>query len=502
MQVPARSLLSVLAFWVSVAVMPPNSAAQDLSPERLQSAIDALLTRAPLENAIWGIEVRDLLSGEVLYARNPTTSLIPASTTKLATTAAAIERLGPDFRLETGLYVDGEIVNGTLMGDLVIRGAGDPTIAEDLERYGARGVLRAWVDSVRAVGVRRIRGEIVGDDDVFDDVAYGPGWQWDDLRFYYAPEVSGLSYNENVVHFTLRGTRLGAPTDVTWEPNTDYVRVRNQTLTTARGAGVQEEYDRTAEDNWFELRSRVPIGSVERERLTVHNPTLYFAYVFRETLRDAGIEVEGLPRDIDQREVKPRYEGLQRIARHESPPIAELAALVNKPSHNLAAESLLKTLGRGDLHTQGSTTAGTWERGSRVVREMLGRAGVDTAHVRLVDGSGLSRMNVVTAQALGALLRYMWFHPDETVRSAYVASLSVGGEDGTLSGRFASGPARGRVHARTGTMTSVSALAGYLTRDHQPPITFVLICNNHLVPSRHVRTVQDEVVNLLARLSL
>ena len=501
---PIRAAVRTLAFVTVCVLLVADSRAQGDTYRQLRHGVEAILQQEDFGSAFWGIEILDLEDDEVLYARNPTRALVPASTTKLATTAAALEWLGPKARLVTTLFADGPIEDGTLHGDLIVRGGGDPTIAEDLDEYGYAGLLAQWVDSVSAAGIRRIGGDVIGDDDVFDDVAYGPGWQWDDFPFYYSVEISGLSYNENVVDFAVAGSAEGSAGTVTWEPETEYVSFINASVTVDRRGRIEEAYVRPPGSNDFVIASRVPEGRVEREALAVHNPTRFFVHVLRERLESAGIVVDGGAVDVDDLARKPDYAStsMRVLARHQSPPVAEIAALVNKPSHNLAAESLLKTLGRIPEDEDDDPLPGSWERGAAVVRQTLGRAGVDTLRVRLVDGSGLSRLNLITPRAIGQLLAYMWSHPDPEIRDAFVRSLAVGGADGTLEGRFASGAAAGRVLGRTGTMTSVSALAAYVTRRGREPLVVVLIANNHLVPSRRVRQAQDDIVNLLARLSL
>lgn len=478
--------------------------AQDVPINLLRRGIDAIVEQEAFGNAIWGIEIRDAASGKVLYARNAHKSMLPASNTKLATTAAALEQLGPDFRLETTLFAEGEVADSTLRGRLIVRGGGDPTIAEGLRDYGYVGLFAEWADSLRAAGIAHVEGVIVGDDDAFDDVPYGPGWQWDDLPYYYAPQISALSYNENVARFSLLGQSPGRPAVVDWEPRTGYVTARNQTVSVHSSGRIEEEYVRDERHQTFILRSRVPEGQVEREALSVWNPTLFFVHVLREELERARIDVAGPVLDVDDLAMPPRYdlEHVRPIARHHSPPISRLVELVNRPSHNLAAESLHKTLGRIPASASEGWRVGTWSGGRARVAETLARAGVDTTTVDLRDGSGLSRMNVVTPKALAQLLTYMWNHDNPQVRDAFVASLAIGGAPGTLSARFTSGAPAQRVHARTGTMSFVSALSGYLTRPSDPPLVFVILCNNFTVPSRVVRAAQDDIVNLLARLTL
>ncbi|HEX7070610.1 MAG TPA: D-alanyl-D-alanine carboxypeptidase/D-alanyl-D-alanine-endopeptidase, partial [Rhodothermales bacterium] len=228
-----RCILAVVACTAFLLPLTPANA-QDALERRLRQGIEAAIEAEGFANATWGIEIRDLETGALLYGRNAMKAFVPASTTKLATTAAALEWLGPEHRLETALYADGPIENGVLRGNLVIRGGGDPTISERLEEFGYAGLLEQWADSVAAAGITAIEGDVIGDDDVFDDDDYGPGWQIDDLPYYYSVPVSGLSYNENVIHVEIVGRRRGSPGVVSWEPATTFVNVRNQTMTISR----------------------------------------------------------------------------------------------------------------------------------------------------------------------------------------------------------------------------------------------------------------------------
>jgi D-alanyl-D-alanine carboxypeptidase/D-alanyl-D-alanine-endopeptidase (penicillin-binding protein 4) len=508
-----------LALLLCAAALAPGTLAQERSDARadmdmlagLAPQIDALLDEEELANAWWGIAVENLETGEMLYARNTGLGFVPASNTKLYTSAAALDLLGPDYRYETVLFADGPVERtpsgGVLRGNLVVRGSGDPTIGGRFSDGDLTATFRAWADSLKARGITRVDGDLIGDDDVFDDVALGYGWSWDDELYWYSAELGGLVFNDNCVDVSIEARQAGQPGRVTWEPmNTSYVQVVNQSLTVPRDSSLEEGYARPRGTNTLYLSSLVPEGRTDRESLTVSNPTLYFAHVLRETLVAEGISVGGVAVDIDDLSVKPDAARLRRLATHHSPPLAEIVAVVNKRSQNLYADQVLKTLGTLALDTVVSSREGFRERdmgsalrGVQVASSTFHRAGVPLGFVQLVDGSGLSRQNIITPAATLHLLRYMWRHEGEGVREAYLASLPIGGVDGTLRGRFRGEPnARGNVRAKTGTLSNASALSGYVTTRGGTPLAFAIMVNHYTTSSRPVRAIQDDLVEVLA----
>ncbi len=188
----------------------------------LAKSIDRILDAEQFSNAWWAARVVDLRSGKVVYQRNATRSFIPASNTKLYTTLSALEMLGPDFQYETQLYGSGEVIDGVLHGNLVVRGSGDPVIGGRFNDGDLTALFRQWADSLRAHGISRIDGDIIGDDDIFDDQPLGYGWSWDDEPYWYSAEISGLSFNDNCVDVAIEAQQDGMPGRVSWEPsNTD-----------------------------------------------------------------------------------------------------------------------------------------------------------------------------------------------------------------------------------------------------------------------------------------
>ena len=346
------------------------------------------------------------------------------------------------------------------------------------------------------MGVRRVRGVVVGDDDVFDNVSLGQGWQWDDLVWDYGAEVSGLQFNEGTVHVEVRGTSPGAPARIEASPDFGYARFVNRSTTTA-GGGIREGYSRALSDNVFTVTTSVPAGRTEVEDLSVVNPTTYFVTTLIGVLEREGIDVEGEPVDVDEWGRRPRYETMRRVATHTSPPLAEIVAQTNTDSNNLYAEHLLRTLG-AYVYKGTDVPTGSAFAGYAAMEPFLDRLHIDPLSFRVADGSGLSALNRLTPAGLVAVLRGMHGHPDRATRDAFVGSLAVGGRTGTLSRRYRRGDARGNVRAKTGYISGARTLSGYVTTASGRTVAFSLLCNNYTVPTSAVNRAQDRIVELLA----
>ncbi len=461
----------------------------------LRDTLNQILFDANTPNAIWAVRVLETESGKVIYDRNGFTSMIPASNTKMYTTAAALELLGVDHTYETGLYAAGPIRNGVLEGALVVKGSGDPVIGGRFNDGDLTQTFRRWADSLKAAGVHRIDGDIVGDDNVFDDVPLGYSWAWDDEPFWYSAEISGLSFNDNCVDFSLVAAQENQPAFLTWEPaRTSYVVAENASMTGPEDSGIREGYSRTRDGNAFRFWSTVPVGRTDHESLSVRNPTLFFAHVLRETLLAEGISVGGSPRDVDELSFLPDYQRATRVAVHRSPPMADIITVINKRSQNLYAEQVLKTVGGLVNDSTGASAAD----GVRASLAVFGAARIDTSRIQLVDGSGLSRLNLVTADMTTDLLQYMAHHPDSTIRSVFATSLPIAGVDGTIGSRMRGTPAAGNLIGKTGTLGSASALSGYVTNASGTRLTFSVMVNHYTGSTSGVRAVQDRIGAALA----
>ena len=490
-------LLILYAFFLTSPI-----SGQAVSQQDLASTIDQLFEQEKYQNAIWAAKVIDLSTGETLYERNAEVSLMPASNAKLYTSAAALDILGPSFKYETVLYADGPIVQGVLEGNLFVRGSGDPSIGgRYYEDEDPTQAFRDLARALRADGIRVIDGNIIGDDNFMDDAPLGIGWSWDDEPYYYSAEVSALSFYDNAIQFIARGQQPGMPATLNWAPlQTTYVDVNNRSITLHADSSKDMEYVRLRNSNQIDVLSEVPQGVIDTTYISVSNPTLYFVHVFRDVLLEEGITVKGRILDVDDLAIVPKYEvrRLRPQAVHTSPRLGRIVETLNKESQNLYAELIMRTIGVHHPVDDPDIDPGSSEMGIAAAMATFARAKMDTSRIQLVDGSGLSRMNLVTANMTANLLSYMWNHPYATVRQSFYDSLPIGGIDGTLEDRFERGSAYQNVRAKTGTLTGASSLSGYVNSRAETPLLFVIMCNNYTIKTSEVRRTQDEVVRLLA----
>ena len=504
----SRMLANWRAALATLLILLPASQlfAQPTTPQELEAAIEMRIEQASIPNATIGILITDLATRDTLYARNAGKSFVPASNVKLYTTAAVLDQLGPDFRYRTVFYGRGEKDNTMFEGDLIIRGSGDPTFSAQFHdgRYGR--VLTDWSRSLRARNITNIEGDVIGDDNVFNDVPYGVGWSWDDFPFYYSAEIGGLNFNDNAIELTLATSGQDNPAQISLEPAyPGYVQFVSTFETRGRNTDDDLNIDRRLGTNIFELKGRLPAYTTVESTLAIHNPTLYFLYAFDRALEQEQIAVRGEFIDVDVLGDSIDYTDpdMQTLATYVSPPLAAIASATNKPSNNLYAEILLRTLGverpvPDARLEEPDTRPGSTEMGIAAAERTYARAGIDTSRLELYDGSGLSRFNLVTPTMTNRLLTYMWRHPDADTRSAWYESLAVSGREGTLERRLTTGPSRGNVRGKTGTLTHVSSLSGYVTSVSGDPLIFSIMSNNHTTDSDVVRDLQDAIVRLLA----
>ena len=473
---PARLLgvLLLLPFLVAADVRPDAS---------LDQRLTSILDRPESGPAFWGVYVQDVGSGEVLYEQNAEKTFVPASNQKILTSAAALDALGSDYRYQTTLFFDGDVDGATLRGDLILRGSGDPTFGSI--EVGGPDPLRAWAEGLAAMGVRRIEGRIVGDDDAFDDRPYAEGW---DIDFITAQAsrllgvgASGLSYFDNVVEVKIESAGAGAAPRITTRP-TDYLTVRNDLRTSGRRRGIAVQTQRTFGSETIVLEGSLPRSYAGTVVVPVGNATRFAVHSFRDYLRRAGITVEAELADVDEMDDTPDYDSAEPVFVHLSPPLSEILKVVNKESNNFYADQIFRTFAWG----------GTAEGGERRVKDLLGRAGARTEGLSIRDGSGLSRKNLITPEAMADLLRYMDTHRE---RETFVASLARGGEArSTLRYRLAGLP----VQAKTGSLEYVRTLSGYAATPDGRNVSFAIFANNFTVPSYRITQAIDQLVMELA----
>jgi D-alanyl-D-alanine carboxypeptidase/D-alanyl-D-alanine-endopeptidase (penicillin-binding protein 4) len=461
----------------------------------LRRELNAVLAAPILARSHWSIAIKSLDRGDVILEHNPGKLVMPASNMKIFTMAATAERLGWDYRFETTLESAAPIAGGVLQGDLIVRGSGDPTIShrDDV----ATRTFDEWAAALRARGITGIAGRIIGNDAALDDEELGFGWSWDDLAYGYAAPVTALVYNEALIRLNARpGARPGDPALIEVVPDGDHgLTIVNHATTGASDEPETLDVRRVRGSTALEVIGRVPAGSERLATLTaaVENPTLFFARALRSALISRGISVGGDAMDLD---LLPAHDpahaaaSLSVLATHRSAPLTDIGRTFMQVSQNLYGELLLKAVGR-------SAGLGTTARGQQAVAETLTSWGMAPDSYILADGSGLSRMNYVSAEAVLKILDRM--HSDPKHREPFFQALPVGGRNGTLRNRLRASWTAGNVHAKTGSITNARALSGFVRSRSGETFAFSIIANNFSLPAWRIERVIDLLVEILAK---
>jgi D-alanyl-D-alanine carboxypeptidase/D-alanyl-D-alanine-endopeptidase (penicillin-binding protein 4) len=466
----------------------------------LQAKIRGSMLRPELRRGSIGIKIVALDTGKVVFESDAEKYFMPASNMKSFTVAAALEKLSPNFRFVTSVYAPAQPdATGTLRGDLTVYGRGDVSFSTAFyEKDYYRG-LDNLAEKIFQAGVRRIEGNLVGDESYFTGSPLPTGWEWDDLQWYWGAEVSALPLNDNAVDLTVRPATVGQPCVVSVLPFNLIVRVVNTCRTIAAGKrdlAVKKDLDQ----NVLEISGTMPAGDRGfYEPVTVSRPAELFVALLKQRLEQKGVVVTGQARVVGGREkaalaVSSSVTAPVQIAQIESPPFSLIAAKTMKPSQNMYTETILWTLGEqlGSKNNPKQTSA---ERGIAVVGSFLSEIGIPSDGIVQYDGSGLSRHNLVTPSSLVQLYTYM--ARQSRYSSAWLESLTVGGVDGTLASRFKGARTKNNVRGKTGTIDQVSALSGYVTTAASERFVFSIIVNGVSETGTRVSII-DQIVGHLA----
>jgi serine-type D-Ala-D-Ala carboxypeptidase/endopeptidase (penicillin-binding protein 4) len=516
----------------------------------LAEKINAILSQPQFAKAHWGIDAVDLATGKAIYTLNQDQLFVPASNMKLMTTAAVLAAAGPDYRFHTTVETTGKIdASGKLQGDLIIVGRGDPNISGRVMPYQLKSeripphtqVLEEMADQVARSGLKVVSGDVLGDDTFYAPERLGEGWAQDDLQWIDAAPVSALAFNDDVAFIDIQpGAQPGDKALIVPETEGRYYEFDNRIVTTAAKVTRKIGIHREPGSNKVLLWGWIPVGDPGmKEALAVDDPAAYTAQLFRAMLERRGIQVTGtthaLHADMAQFFDLPNSQGSsqngvgggatsahtpgtpqalpsspsaetstgsssvpqdtssptpQVLAEHISLPLIEDVKVINKVSQNLHAEMALRLVGKL------SGLGASFEGGAAAVKNFLAQAGVKNDEFVSLDGSGLSRRDLVTPSAMVQLLTYASHQP---WGPAYEESLPVSGVDGSLAERFVNTPAGGLVHAKTGSLSHVNALSGYGQTQQGRKFVFSIFCNNHNLPSGKVLATIDAIVQLLVK---
>jgi D-alanyl-D-alanine carboxypeptidase/D-alanyl-D-alanine-endopeptidase (penicillin-binding protein 4) len=456
----------------------------------LRNQLNDILNDPNFNNAFWGVNIKSLKTGEIIYKKNSDKLFIPASTMKLFTTSAALLLLGSNYHYKTTLFTNGIIENNTVKGDLILRGEGDPTFSSRFLDGKPTKVFQSWVDLLKSKGIKKVTGNIIGDDNLFDDRGLGKGWSWEYESLWFSAPSGALSFNDNSVDVNVIPTEVNLPAVIKISPNTKYITIINRVITVDNNSEEAINVYRKKGTNIITVFGTIKKSSESvKEFVSISDPTLYTATVFNEVLESNDIEVKGYVTDLDNEDKIINYDDCTPIAEQESVSLSEIIKEINKNSNNFYAEQLIKTIGL-EIYGYGSV-----DNGVKACDELFNKMGINSDNMVYADGSGLSRLDLVTPKQLVNLLNFM-YKSDEF--DTFYDSLPIAGIDGNLALRMKKSNAWKNLRAKPGLNNGVTALAGYVSTLDGEPFAFSLMVNNFLVPSNLANYIIDSICIRLA----
>jgi D-alanyl-D-alanine carboxypeptidase/D-alanyl-D-alanine-endopeptidase (penicillin-binding protein 4) len=432
-----------------------------------------------------GIEVRSIKTGEEIYQKNAQQLFVPASNVKLLTGAAALFILGPQFRFETKLWTDGVLKDGILKGNLYLEGSGDPVLdVSDLEEL---------VQHMHTLGIQAIEGDLYVDPSLFDAISKGPGWMWDEGTNRWAALIDALTLHRNCIDISVKpAEQIGGSPRVNLFPKTSYITVANQAETSAKDDQLCVTRRWMNKENIIDVVGHISLNQEEKHyEVAIEHPHLYAGYVFGEMLNKEQLVWKG---KIGVR--KTPSQG-KLLCSHLSCPLQEIVEEMLKDSDNLIADCLFKKLGE---HSFGAP--GTWQKGAQAMREFLSKqVGIDVEKTVIIDGCGLSRYNLFSPSQFVKFL--CWVQNRFPYRDEFVFGLPVSGIDGTLTQRMEKKEVKGKVQAKTGAMTGISTLSGYVHTKDGDLLAFSILQNGFIGSILEYKTqIEDEICVYLANCEL
>lgn len=478
------------------------------SVKALQEQLSAYVNQPRFAAATWGVKVVSLESGKTLFANNEGKLHKPASNGKIYTGALALNNLGSNFRIRTSLYAEAKPSRfGTIEGDLIVYGRGDFSMSSRFNNGDYTKGIAQVVDALAAAGVKKIAGDLVGDDSYFRAVPYGGSWTADDLQYYYGAEVSALSLEDNVIDLEIKpGARVGQPCSIVAKPDSKYLKFDNRTTTVTNGGPARIEFTRDLGQNLVIVTGQLPADNKGyTDSVTVSRPAAFFVHQLKYALAAKGIKITGKTRAmswLDRQKEPLDTAKLMEIGFVESRPMSELVKTMMKPSQNLYAQLLLLQVGKqAQLKAEGRVATGnTEDAGIAALGDFMQSLNIASAEVRMDDGAGLSRSALVTPNATVQLLERMAKHREAAV---FIDSLPLAGVDGTLRNRLKTTPSFQNLRAKTGTIRYVNSLSGYVTTLAGERLAFSILLNNYhnTDPKITSREDIDNVAQMIARLN-
>jgi D-alanyl-D-alanine carboxypeptidase/D-alanyl-D-alanine-endopeptidase (penicillin-binding protein 4) len=474
-----KILLVVLSLFVITFKSYPQIQKEDPKSEIKKIFNDPFFNQTSI-----ALDVFDLTDSSSLFKKNEKLLLCPASNMKLLTSLAGLMKLGKDYQFKTDLYYSGKIKDGLLDGDLYVVGGFDPQFTtEDLD---------SLVRIIQSSGINEITGNLYGDVSKKDSLYWGKGWMWDDDPDPDQPYLSALNINKNSIKVFVEGSEIGSPAKVTLIPQTDFVKVENESVSVSPNSSDDFKVTR----NWVNRTNTIFIEgrvrkiayidtSANTKELNLLHPEKYFLTLFDEHLEKQGIQVDG---EIGLRKLVKNSIYISSISRDIDTVLTEL----NKDSDNLNAEMIIYAIALKDSGAPASA-----DNGLNGIKELIDSLNLNPGDYFIADGSGVSHYNLVSAELLVEALKYIYYYRKDLF-STFYNSLAVAGVDGTLEKRMKDVPVLGNVHAKTGTLKGVSNLSGYITSKNGHLLVFSIMIQNFVEEYSKARSFQNKICELLA----
>ncbi|WP_270770322.1 D-alanyl-D-alanine carboxypeptidase/D-alanyl-D-alanine-endopeptidase [Parabacteroides merdae] len=424
------------------------------------------LLQAPyMRGASFSLVVKDVQEGRTVYSYDTDRLQSPASVLKTVATATALEILGEDYRYPTTLEYDGILENGTLEGNLYIKGSGDPSLGSSHFAPGQNKFLSTWIAALQKAGIKHITGSVISDESIFDTEGVSIKWLREDMGNYYAPGSYGISIFDNMYKLSLQTGAAGTrPVLKGTEPDIPFIRFKNYLKTALVSSDSAYIIGAPLDD----VRYLYGVLPANREAYVlkgdIPDPALYLARYLTDQLQQKGIRVDGAPScyRIEVEENRWKKGERKEIVTTYSPTLREIASICNHVSHNLYADALVKTVGL-QYKPRRNEMISSFGRGVQVVKEYWEKKGLDVFPLRMNDGSGLAPADKVSAGFMGELLVYM--ATESAVSDAFIASLPQAGIEGSVRNFLKGSKLQGKVRLKSGGITGVRSYAGYITKD-------------------------------------
>jgi serine-type D-Ala-D-Ala carboxypeptidase/endopeptidase (penicillin-binding protein 4) len=448
--------------------------------KKITKLVDSTIQDSLLAQSHWGILVESIEQDLILYQQNSDKLFIPASNQKILTSAAAINLLNSDFSYQTNLLYSGEIVDSTLSGDLIIQGYGDPTMTADFFD-DPRQVFYNWADTLKAYGIKKINGNIIGDDNAFDGKRWGNGWMIEDLNYSYAPEIGALQFNDNVINLKIvppsnseKSIKIFPQFESSYFSFIDHTVVMEDSLT-------KLVLERPLDNNIICISGNVKAGDrTIPKAITMRDPTMFFLTILKETLNESGIEISGDVIDCDDiDEWQSNVLNLHKLTDYHSPLLPDILGTMMEESNNLQAETIIRTLAvrQGEI--------GSFVIGKQLVQDFLEALELSPDAYRFSDGSGLSRYNLLSPQQIVHILKFM--HNSEKTEF-WKDIMPVFGNYDLENGVILRPSTNGNIRAKTGTMSNIRCLSGYIELPDDL-LVFSFMVNNHLLRTFEIDSI-------------